>query len=856
MASQEASPSEGLGEEDLGKLCEALHCVRTSYKHIGLQIGVKKSEIESAEKQETDPGDRLLEILSIRVKKAKVLTWKDIVEALRSQCVGEGKVADEIQKKYGLAAASEGTTSKEHEKQAQLNEREGEKSKQSTEGDPPMNKEKVSGKQDSDSEGEGSERVKQKVYPEKPRSKAKRKGEKVKKKVGKTQKCLEVVESNDENLNERKRKRRSKQKGEPPLYQEEVSYKQDSDSEGEGSERVKRKIHSEKPRSKTTRKGEKVREKAEMSVACSPQQEVELAQKKEGNVQKKESFKQGEKERGTEKKLQRNKKAVREKDENFGKETVSDSHTEQEVTTQTQAVIVESDDEYFTASSGAEMESTQFQNKTTKEASPQYAKGESHLKGAMKRRRRKDKYSSAAAAAGEDTESEDESSYARVSKEEEGSKAQTPEPRRKPMPKVRTPKPVHTETIGSSWSKVSKRSNEKAEQSAPSSMYHSKGSRPKDRAQKVEKGRGIPPENKAAVVPLELASDDRSQEECEEEQEWDSDERSEEGDEDSEQEETGPGSENNELEKKRGRGIRSEKKATAVPLEPTSVDSSQEESGEETRDLDDRSEDEDSEQKLSSEEEEARSDGESSAATSEEEENRIAAQPERRKHVKGKTSTGKVSATASRYDVPERSDPSPRGGGKGAKKKKKKKKIKHKEREMDQSVKPSSSLSTSPEERPKQPTSMGQRRKTGQREGKKGKSEKRRRRAEGLMVMSSSETDDSSSPECDISKKLTEDEAKKILKVFKRFFGKLCYGIVNPAEISAQLQEKHLISQETMIDMLRSPESQQEKTIHLVLKLSKRLESRPYRMYRFIEVLLGNSVLQGAGREILRETGM
>ena len=211
--------------------------------------------------------------------------------------------------------------------------------------------------------------------------------------------------------------------------------------------------------------------------------------------------------------------------------------------------------------------------------------------------------------------------------------------------------------------------------------------------------------------------------------------------------------------------------------------------------------------------------------------------------------------TASRYDVPERSDPSPRGGVTGAKKKKKKK-IKHKEREMDQSVKPSSSLSTSPEERPKQPTSRGQRRRTGQREGKKGKNEKRRRRAEGLMVMSTSETDDSSSPECDISKKLTEDEAKKISKVFKRFFGKLCLGIVNPAKIAAQLQEKHLISQETMIDMLRSPESQQEKTINLVSRLSKRIESRPYRMYRFIEVLLGNSVLQGAGREILRETGM
>ena len=273
--------------------------------------------------------------------------------------------------------------------------------------------------------------------------------------------------------------------------------------------------------------------------------------------------------------------------------------------------------------------------------------------------------------------------------------------------------------------------------------------------------------------------------------------------------------------------------------------------------MDDRSEYEDSDQKLSSEEEETEPDGESSPATSEEEEKKIAVQPERRKHVerrKEKPSTEKASATASRYDVPERSDPSPRGGVKGAKKKKKK--IKHKEREMDQAVKSSSSLSTSPEERPKQPTSRGQRRKTGQREGKKGKSEKRRRRAEGLMVMSSSETDDLSSPECDMSKNFTKDEVKKISKVFKQFFGQLCCTIVNPVEIAAQLQRKHLISQKVMIDMLNSPETKQAKTISLVLKLSKRIESRPYRMYRFIEVLLGNSVLQGAGREILRETGM
>ena len=922
-SSQEASPSGNLGEDDLGKLYEALHCVKTSYKPIGLQIGVKINEIKSVEKQETDPGDRLLEILSIRVKKAKVLTWKDIVEALRSQCVGEGKVADEIQTKYGLAAASEGTTSKEHEKQAQ---RESEKSKQSTEGDPPINKEKVSDKQDSDSEGEGSEkvkrtsyphnkakrkgeevgktqkclevvkvesdderkrkrkskqkgepplyqeevsykqdsdsegegseRVKQKVHPEKPRSKAKRKGETVKE-VGKTQKRLEVVESNDENLNERKRKRRSKQKGEPPLYQEEVSYKQDSDSEGEGSERVKRKIHSEKPRSKTTRKGEKVREKAEMSVACSPEQEVEISRKernkKEGKKIVKPHF---ESERETER---RKTKATYEKE----KSEVVDDHSADYNTIQKQKrrkkVNIESGNESSTSSSDSEIVSPPLQSKTKrKEAPAQCAESFQQKEGKTKGRKRENKghlathKATATECSKRPTHNSEISKQVKSKLEEELSSATVSEESDNEISEVE-PKRKTAMPKGRKQRTGDKRIDKKAKQLASGKEKCPKSGPKSSNQSKKERERGIPSEKKAAVVPLEPATDDSNQEASEEEQECDSDESEEEEDsEQNEEEETGPGSEPNQVVKKRGRGISSEKKAAAIPLEPASVDSSQVESGEETRNLDDRSEYKDSDQKLSSEEEETEPDGESSAATSEEEEKKIAAQPGRRKHVKGKTSTKNASATASRYDVPERSDPSPRGGVKGAKKKKKKK-IKHKEREMDQSVKPSSSLSTSPEEKP---TSRCQRRKIGQREGKKGKSEKRRRRAEGLMVMSSSETDDSSSPECDISKKLTDDEAKKISKVFKRFFGKLCYGIVNPVEIAAQLQEKHLISQETMIDMLNSPETKQAKTISLVLKLSKRIESRPYRMYRFIEVLLGNSVLQGAGREILRETGM
>lgn len=91
-----ASLSTGLGEDDLGALHNALFPARKRYKSLGLQFGVKKSEIECIETQQTDLGDRLLEVLSVRVKKTEILTWNDVDKALRSHSVGESRLADEI----------------------------------------------------------------------------------------------------------------------------------------------------------------------------------------------------------------------------------------------------------------------------------------------------------------------------------------------------------------------------------------------------------------------------------------------------------------------------------------------------------------------------------------------------------------------------------------------------------------------------------------------------------------------------------------------------------------------------------------------------------------------------------------
>jgi hypothetical protein len=117
----------------------------------------------------------------------------------------------------------------------------------------------------------------------------------------------------------------------------------------------------------------------------------------------------------------------------------------------------------------------------------------------------------------------------------------------------------------------------------------------------------------------------------------------------------------------------------------------------------------------------------------------------------------------------------------------------------------------------------------------------------------SSETDESS-PECErLSKVMSKSQCKRLNKVFKRFFGKLCYAITKPVEIATELQKKALISHSRMANLLRSPESQKDKAINLICALERKVKLHPGRIHVIIGVLLHNDELQEVGREMLSE---
>ena len=104
MASQSSftnTPFKKLTINDLPLLCNALNPVAPKCCALGLQLGVKKANLDIIKKNNKDDCQaQLREIISERLKQDSPLTWRNIVIALRSPSVNHPDLAREIESWY------------------------------------------------------------------------------------------------------------------------------------------------------------------------------------------------------------------------------------------------------------------------------------------------------------------------------------------------------------------------------------------------------------------------------------------------------------------------------------------------------------------------------------------------------------------------------------------------------------------------------------------------------------------------------------------------------------------------------------------------------------------------------------
>ena len=194
-SSEVALPNTRLDEKDLAELLEVLYPARNKCNRFGLQIGLGIDEIKTIQSNNTDFGDRLLAILSVRLNKAKPLTWNDIDSALRSKSVDKSGLAEEIKRKYGHLFIS---TEREYEEEHEIKSKEILQVKKSA----PKTKKggdhraRVSKERERSSEYEGIETVRSKKH-------------------------VQEVESEDEALSRKELSKKGKRKGGKPAHDRE-----------------------------------------------------------------------------------------------------------------------------------------------------------------------------------------------------------------------------------------------------------------------------------------------------------------------------------------------------------------------------------------------------------------------------------------------------------------------------------------------------------------------------------------------------------------------------------------------------------------------------------------------------------
>ena len=811
---------EGSHELGLNVVFDALVPVADKYEFFGIQIGVEMDEVEKIQMQYTDPNRCLLRILRIRLKQIPALTWNDIDRALRSRSVGEGRLANAIRNSHdsSLGTALDQEPPRKASEKVERKPKSTKKEKHVREG----RTQKVRNEQERDSDEEVSE---SETRSEKPK---------------RTQHKVKIIKKRSEPEKEYKRDMKQEAAHEASQVrkelteqteQKEVPEMSESESSVSSSEEIvkanKSETHAEDSSEQEQNSDEEVRGKeyqknSEQTTGDEYASESETELKGKTMKAKRSQSEYGGKEK--QKKDQQSDTGNR----HTSNERYTQKHKQfKEIVpkkSEIQSSLICSEDEmvsslYYRGKSGKSQ--TAEETEPGKQMSRKEAEGR---KGKATAKMPKQNIAKEKAKHVLEEQYSDE------------------EVRKKPALKHMTPKQVQTKS-------KSKEKNEKSYSPCTSEKViedvfgttnvpkmrkteHRKVNQNTDGKDKAIGTKALLQKTKAmkekTSICTHVGKDDRKTEVNEATNKAskgkylkvDSGSRKE---------------TRNLVNEPREMKVSSERKQVATPSSCTT----QEDSEEEEWDSDGRSKDEedrDSEQSSSIEEEETEHNDGSSSATSGEE---VACT----KKLKTKTNAARgtsqqiITELQVAHTLGE-SDPGIDQEEHNVKQKKRSRR-KYRESSMSPTARGSSSPSTSQEENP--PSTKEHRVKD-----KKGKSYKKGKSKKGEII----EANDSS-PECD---RLSESE-KLIVNLFERFYGQLCCEISSPVETAAQLQKRGLISKAAMKDMIRSPESQQVKTISLVDILDEVINSQPDSLFMFIEVLLENDNLQRVGREMLREAG-
>ena len=93
--------------DDLGCVLEEVVDLSAQWYLLGLQLKVKIGTLDNIQAQFADPKRQLLEMLKAWLSTSDNTTWKTLTNALRSQSVGAGQLAGELEKKYCLVKKTE-----------------------------------------------------------------------------------------------------------------------------------------------------------------------------------------------------------------------------------------------------------------------------------------------------------------------------------------------------------------------------------------------------------------------------------------------------------------------------------------------------------------------------------------------------------------------------------------------------------------------------------------------------------------------------------------------------------------------------------------------------------------------------